>query len=106
MANWRGCATTFKGDTNTPTIVNNSPHKWLPPSAELVGTKNYAGRVWSITTMRVGPDQPDPRPNPNQNANPLGGSRSAGAATRLRTRAFWWRLKKKLSGGRKASLDQ
>ena len=57
--------------------------------------------MWSISTLHVGPDQPDPRPIPNPNPNPnpktdpLGGSRSAGAATRLR-RVFWWRFSKKL----------
>ena len=69
----------------------------LPSCAGLVGTKLCAGRVWLISTLHVGPDQPDP--------NPLGGSGSAGAATRLR-RVFWWRFSKKTPGGRKASLNQ
>ena len=72
-----------------------------------------AGRVWSISTLHVGPDQPDPRPNPNANPNPTPnpipnpspypysianpdpnpnpswGSRSSGAITWLR-RVFRW----------------
>ena len=53
----------------------------LPLCARLVRIKLCAGRVWSISTLHVGPDQPDPRPNPNLNPNPntLGGSRSAGS---------------------------
>ena len=58
----------------------------LPLCAGLLGTKLCAGRVWSISTLHVRPDHADRRPNPN----PLGGSRSAGAVTRLR-----WRFSKK-----------
>ena len=49
-------------------------------------------RVWSISTLHVGPDKPDPRPNPkpnpnpNPNPNPLAGlevgTRSAGGLHR------------------------
>ena len=46
----------------------------LPLCVE-VGTKR---RVWSISTLRVGPDQTDPKLNPHHpNPDPLGGSRSA-----------------------------
>lgn len=42
--------------------------------AGAAGTKLCAGRVWSILTLHVGPDQPDPitspYPNPNPNPNP------------------------------------
>ena len=59
-----------------------------------------AGRAWSVSTLHVGPDQPDIRPHPNPipnhnpNPNPLGGSRSAGAVTRFRL-VFGCRLSKK-----------
>ena len=68
----------------------------LPLCSGLVGANLYkldAGRVWSIKTLHAGRDHPYPRPNPNANPNPnpLGGSRLAGAVTRLR-RVFWWRF--------------
>ena len=51
-----------------------------------------AGRVSSIPTLHVDPDQPDPRSDPNSNSNPnpnpLEGSWSAGAVTRLPPRVL------------------
>ena len=78
-----------------PSRVISPIRLWL--CAGLVGTKLCPGRAWSISTLGFGPDQPDPRRNltlltltlPLPNPNPLGGSRSAGAATRLR-RVFRW----------------
>ena len=72
--------------------------------AGLVATKKCAGRVSSISTSHVGPDQPDPRSDLNPKSNPLGGSGSVEAIPRLR-RVFWWRFSKKDPDGRKASLD-
>ena len=66
-----------------------------PVCAAAFCTKLCAGRVSSISTLHVDPDQPNPRPDPNPNPNPSGGSRSAGAVTRLR-RVFWWRFSNKL----------
>ena len=67
----------------------------------------HKGCVSSISTSHVDPDQRNPRPNHiNPNPKPLGGgSRSAGAVTRLR-RALWRRFSIKTSGGRKTRLDQ
>ena len=42
----------------------------LAPCARLVGTKLCAGRVWSISTLHVGPDQPGRKPVPNPNHTP------------------------------------
>ena len=52
-----------------------------------------------ISTLHMGPGQPDSRPypnlnlNPNPNPNPLGGLRSTGIVTLLRI-MFWWRVSK------------
>ena len=79
----------------------------LPLCAGASYKKLCAGGVWSISALHVGPDQPDLRrnPNPNPNFDPLGGSRSTGAVTRLH-RVFWWRFSKKKRAAQKASLDQ
>ena len=91
--------------------------KWALVMCRSGRNKLCAGRMMAISTLNVGPDQPEPKPNPNLSPNPnsnpnpnpnpkpnLGGSRSAGAATRLR-RVFRWRKTKKAQGGRKASLE-
>lgn len=82
---------------------------WLAKCARRVCTKPCAGRVKSISTLHVGPDQPDlgRNPSPNPDPNPLGASRSAGAVARLRC-MLWWRLSKKQAAEklRKVSLDQ
>ena len=75
-----------------------------------------AGRVWSISTLHAGPDQPvsslqfgpdqPDTPNPNPNPNLWGGVRGQmgqSRVTRLR-RVFWSRFST-IPGGRKASLD-
>ena len=62
-------------------------------------TAAQVGRLWSISSLHVGPDQPDPTPNPIPNPKHIhfGGSKSAGAATRLR-RVFGWRFPGKHTG--------
>ena len=52
------------------------------PCAGLVDTKLYAGRVSSISTLNVGPNQPNPRPNPKRRPNPFCGARVRQAQTR------------------------
>ena len=72
--------------------------------AGLVGTKLCAGSVWSISTFQPCTSA-QTNPNPKPNSNPLGGSRSAGAATRPLC-VFWRIFPKKLRADEKASLDQ
>ena len=66
-------------------------------------TKLCEGRVSSISTLHVGPGQPDPTSNPSPNPKPSGGSRSTGAVTRPR-RVFRWRFSEKKPGGRKTRI--
>ena len=55
-------------------------HVWRLPWCMFRSAQNYVC-LWSISTLHVGPDQPDPKRNPNPNPTPtpnsLGGSRSA-----------------------------
>ena len=63
---------------SVPAAASRHP-SMAPRNAGRVRNEFPAGCLWSISTMHVGPDQPDPRPNPNPNLNPnpLGGSKLA-----------------------------
>ena len=58
-------------------------------------------RPWHVDPDQPNP-RPDPNPNPNANPNPLGGSKSAGAVSRV----FRRRFSKKKSGGRNTRPDR
>ena len=81
---------------------------WLAICAGLVGTKLCAGRVWSISTLHVGPDQPDPRPipHPNPNLNLNFGGIEVGRGSHAAPPRVLMEFSNKPPGGRKASLDQ
>ena len=87
-------------------IGSHIHHLRLPLCAGASCTKLCAGRGSSISTLPVGPEQPNPRPHPgtnpfpNLNPNPLGGSHAA--PPRVLVALF----QKKTPGGRKTRLHQ